>query len=497
MNQRRIPTILVVLTLVSGSFALAQDAQDVPETVDEANDGEAITLLDQTVPVADEVVPDEDNPDVDDGIPDQSELIEQYVRFNELLAANVYDEAENVAKRVVELAILFSGPRSEDAAKALTNLGVVQTRVGNYEAAMQNFSASVDIIEENSDLLNEALVNPLKGLGATQLELGRPDLASRTYQRAVHITHVNEGPHNRDQIEILEALAEANLRLGLLEDARNYHDMVYNLNLRHFDPEALEIIPSLMRRAAWQHRTGYYMDERATYRRIIRIIETVNGKDDISLIEPLKELGRSYFFVDVNDTGGFQGTSPASGELYFKRAVRIATENPDADWVMLADTKLALADYYNLRSDASRARRTYRDAWNIMSEADDRLAMRNQTLEGVIVLNEEPLPRYTGGATREDRSNSNEDLREGRISFTYNINSRGRVTDLQIVEIMPEDFSDMTRSVQRELRTRVFRPRFEDAEPVDTTDRVFTHTYYYLQEELDRMREEEAGTNAG
>ncbi|NIQ96440.1 MAG: hypothetical protein GWN87_21275, partial [Desulfuromonadales bacterium] len=55
--------------------------------------------------------------------------------------------------------------------KALTNLAIAQHHNKEYEAAEQNYLASIDIIEQTSDRLNSALINPLKGLGATQLAI--------------------------------------------------------------------------------------------------------------------------------------------------------------------------------------------------------------------------------------------------------------------------------------------------------------------------------------
>ena len=100
-----------------------------------------------------------------------------------------------------------------------------------------------------------------------------------------------------------------------------------------------------MRRADWQHRARYFNDERATYRRAIRIVESKLGKEDPMLILPLKKLGESFYYVDLTQSSPQQQGLVATGEMYFKRAVRIAEKSPDVDWTELADTKLALADY--------------------------------------------------------------------------------------------------------------------------------------------------------
>lgn len=468
---------------------VAEDAAAEDAAPDVAAADERLDLLDQTVPVADDVT---GPPEADDApeLTDREQMMAEFERFKSLEAAGVFDQAENVAKRVVEMSIQLNGPRSNDTARALNNLGLIQHRMRNYEAAQQNFQSAIDILTENEDKLSRMLINPLKGLGASQLEGGRPDLAADTYGQAVHISHVNEGPHNLEQIEILEALAETNLRLGQLQEARDNQDSIYALSLRHFSGSAMDMVPSLLRRAAWQRRTGYILDERATHRRIIRIIESEKGKDDVALIEPLTRLGQSYFYVDTSESTSYQSSSVASGEMYFKRAVRIAEEHPNSDWVTLADSKLALADYYNFRGDQGRARKTYADVWELLSADEERLGKRREELERLTALNADPISQYIAGATRNDLLTGSTDLREGRIVVGYDVSSRGRVSSLKIVEVDPEDFDDMRRYVVRELRTRIYRPRFEDGEAVDTPNQVFTHSFYYLQGELDKIREQ-------
>ena len=478
--------ILQFTALLSLAFSALAIAQDDNSAISDPADDEAITILDQTVPVAEEGPPEED-PALEE-IDDVQLLLAEFGRFKELKEAGVLDQAENVAKRLIELSIRISGPTSDDTARALNNLAVVQHEMNNYEAAQQNFSAAIEIIEDNEDQLNANLINPLRGLGASQLESGRPDLAVRSFGRAIHISHVNEGPHNLDQIEILESLAETNLRLGSTEDAKNNQDMIYALNIRHYAGNSMAMVPSLMRRAAWQRRTGYILDERATYRRIIRIVESVNGKDHITLIEPLMKLGESYFFVDTSQSSSFQAATAASGEMYFKRAVRIASENPDADWDILANAKIALGDYYNFRSEIGRARSNYKDAWQLMSEEEDRLEIRKSVLEVLTPLNEDNIPRFAGDATSADRRPSDNNLREGRIVVSYDVDARGRVTSLKFVEANPVEFDEMRRYIQREMRTRIFRLRFEDAEPVASPNQMLSHTFYYRKDELDEIR---------
>ena len=438
--------------------------------------------LDQTVPVADEQPAAEPEQITEQPLTEDALLIE-FTRVRELLEDRNYDEADISAKRVVEMTIKFYGPQSKEAAKALNNLAIVQHNNRQYAAAIQNFNAAIEILEVVRDRLNEELVNPLKGLGAAQLGDGRPDLAINSFGRATHITHVNEGPHNIEQVEILESLAEARVRLGDFEGARDTLDRIYALNVRHFKDDALELLPSLMRRAGWQHRAGYYNDERVTYRRAIRIIEANASKTDPRLIEPLIQLGQSFYYYEPVADGTRTALS-ASGEPYFKRATRIAEETKGYPWLDLANTRLALADYYITRDTHSRARKIYREVWNQLSVDEDRIELRRELLEQPVPILEEILPRYTNGSGSGEPAPG---FLTGTIQVDFTVSERGRVKNIR-TEADPIEFTDMQRMVHREIRRRVFRPALEEGAPVTSKNQVYRHEFFYADSELEELK---------
>ena len=81
--------------------------------------------LDQVVPVADEGLDDEDLATAI-GPTAEELLAEEFARYKELALSGVLDEAENTAKRIIELQIRISGPASTGTAKALTNLAIIR-----------------------------------------------------------------------------------------------------------------------------------------------------------------------------------------------------------------------------------------------------------------------------------------------------------------------------------------------------------------------------------
>ena len=486
-DSSRIPVITLLLLGLSAVNA----QQEEPVTADDEAAPADFIQKGQIVPVAEE---DIDEGSDDYAVPQDSEndLLEaEFEVFKELMSENVYDEADTVAKRVVELAIQTHGPQSNQFAKALTNLAIVQFHTEQYDASVQNFEAAIEIIEDNEDRLNAQLINPLKGLGAAQLENGRPDLATQTFQRAVHVTHVNEGPHNLDQLELLESIAETYVRMGDMDAAKDAQDTIYAINIREHRLDSPALVPSLMRRAQWQHRAGFIFDERATYRRAIRIIEEHEGKDSVNLVEPLILLGRSYFYLDTSGQVSFHDSSMASGEIYFRRATRIASESTDSNWQVVAQAGLALGDYYIYKNNSNRARQAYVETWQLLSQSEDSLRVRRQQLERIVPLKEEELPRYVSSDTRTSGDDRTDPLLQGSVSVSYEVSTRGRAEDVELIEAKPPGFERMVNTVQREVRRRIFRPRLEDGEVVSTPDQVLVHKFFYRQSDLDAQRAEQ------
>lgn len=472
------PTSFAALLFV---LSVAVHGQDPDDVADEAGP------LEQTVPVADEGTEAAESA-TDAAVQEstESDLLREFARFRELIAERNFDEADASAKRVVEMAIGIHGPQSLETSKALSNLGIVQHSNKQFDAAIQNFTSAIEILEIVENRLTAELVNPLRGLGAAQLGNGRPDLATKTFSRATHITHVNEGPHNIEQVEILESLAEANVRLGDMEEAREVLNRIHVLNVKHFDDDALGLLPSLMQRANWQHRAGYFTDERATYRRAIRIIETSTGKSDPRLVSPLVKLGESFYFYDpVAD--GVRGSAGSTGETYFKRAIRIAEAAEDFPWLEMATTQLALADYYAFHDAHNRARKIYLEVWNNLSAEEERIEMRRDLMEQPISLRDEPLPLYAGGSS----DTSADGMLRGSIRVEYTVSGRGRVRNIRTAAF-PVEFTDMQRMVHREVRRRFFRPAMVEGEPVESDNQVFEHEFFYRQSDLDQLKKENA-----
>ncbi|NNE61536.1 MAG: tetratricopeptide repeat protein [Woeseia sp.] len=417
----------------------------------------------------------------------EQRLANLFKLYRDAMDDRMFAEADTLAKQIVELTIERRGIDSAIAARAITNLAIAQHGAKDYAAAALNFNSAIEIIERISDRLNEALINPLKGLAATQLALGNPGPASETYRRAMHISHVNYGPHNLQQIEVLESLAETFLAAGEYDEAIDLQERIFALQSRNIAAKSEEMLPPLISQARWLHRMRLFDKERYTWRRVISILEDKRGKEDLTLIGPLTELGKSYLYMPLNAVAYSQPVAPSTGEIYLKRAMRIAEKNPKADWDIKTQTMISLGDYYLLTDRPSRAERMYRSAWNLYSEDDARLRKRVETLQSLPVIQKIDPPkvyRTQAPGTTQPPMQPATGLETGSLVFQYTVSVRGTPTNIELIEAEPAGLDDMSASVAREVRRIVHRPRMANGQ-VETTDGVkLTHDFYYRPEDL-------------
>jgi hypothetical protein len=354
---------------------------------------------------------------------------------------------------------------------------------------LRNFLASIEIIERIDDNLSPALINPLRGLAATQASMGRPDMARLSYQRAVHVSHVNEGPHNKDQIEILESMAELHITEGDYDEATDVQQHIYAIQSRKIDPDSMDMLPALEKKAAWQHRLQQYHGERVTWRKIIDIIEDNEGKDSLSLIKPLTNLGKSYLFVSPVEFEYQPQVSASSGEGYLRRAVSISEDHPDATWQMVENAMLSLGDYYILSGRPNRAEKTYQETWEFLTEGADQeqLNARRDHLETVKMLQRVFPPKYYNSVREEGASEgASENFEMGTMNFGFTVSAIGRVVDVKVIETQPQEFGEFAMVVARNLRRLIYRPRMVEMEMVATPNIIYTHEFYYRPEDIPR-----------
>ena len=404
--------------------------------------------------------------------------------YAESMANEAFYEATVVAKQLVEISMVEKGQRNLDTAAALSDLGYAQYSDEAYDAAILNFKASVAMFERLENNLSARLIEPLRGLGHAQLADGRPDLARDSFEMAVHINNVNEGPLNPEQVELLEAMADSLAAAGDIKGASVIFDRIYQIAARVHGARTVGMLPTLQKRARWSHDHGLFKEEQEIYRQMIRIVDDTRGRDDLALMEPLTGLAYSYLYADSTWRLDRRFLSSiTSGENFLKRSLRIARDHPNGTWEHERDALLALADYYLFASNFSDAKRQYREAWQLLSAGEDRLASRALHLEQPVRLQLASPPKYV--TQRFDKNVppdilKNREYRRGHVIVEFDVTVEGRTTAIQIVEARPAGLDDLENQVVERVTRAIYRPRHKFGFPAQSQKLVYRHDFFYL-----------------
>ncbi len=399
--------------------------------------------------------------------------------YLDAIADQMFDEADQIAKQIVEQSIQKYGIDSQEAANSLIKLAMAQQGQKKYESAVLNYEAAISTIERIENRLDKSLINPLRGLAETQLKMNRMDLARDNYNRAIHISHVNDGPHNLEQLESLQSLANVYVTAKEPKNASDIEKRIYYLQSRNLDPYSFEMIPALKTLAKSQRKSGLFEKERKTWRRIISITQKQNGKDSLTLIEPLTELGKTYLYIQFNNMGYDDIPTVAKGDSYLKKAIRIAEKNPEATWQNLAETKMILADYYVMSDRANRSYSVYREIWDLLSDDELKLEFRALSLEQPVILEDIYPPKFYEDTSITYQEDTPPGYEKGQVTFNFNVSKRGLARNINRSSFKPDGLDFMHSIIGKEIRKLVYRPKFYEREPVIAQNVIFEHEFFY------------------
>lgn len=217
--QSTVNRLLPASILLASHLAIATDDATIPES--------AVAMATANLPVGDM--------SVDAAVSPEDRILRMFSLYMEARSTGMLDEAEVLAKQIVEMSITSYGVQSKRTARALTDLGELQASHGDYTAAMLNLARAIEIIENVEDYLSMDLMNPVKTMADVQMRVGATDLAASNWNRALHISHVNLGPHNVDQIETLLALSRLYDDAGMTKEANRIRKRISFLEARQFE----------------------------------------------------------------------------------------------------------------------------------------------------------------------------------------------------------------------------------------------------------------------
>jgi len=394
------------------------------------------------------------------------------MRYDEAIDSALYTEAADAAK--LYIGELLRNPDHErlEWGHALDRLGHAQHLSGDYDAAIENYLLSVDVIESETNRLDQLLIDPLLGLSRTLENSGNNQLAIESYERLLHVQKVNLGLHTLELGEGLNELSEVYFRLGNSQRAialQQSNVSIYNSN---FPGDDLQKLPALYSHADMLYKTGHLIDAQLSYRRIIWMIERADGKQSLYLLPAIFRLSELLQNNIIKD--GING--PIVARRYLRRAAYIVEKRDDATNLDRADSYIAMGDYLSVRTGNRRAAmQNYRSAWQELNADDSLVDERHARFGRPTLLND--LPQYSTPAMRRlmTKSHIENDTAFGRLIVRYDVNSDGRTLNIELIEDDPN--GSWNSIVVDHVAQFIFRPAFKDGEPAGFSNRLYKIKY--------------------
>ena len=382
-------------------------------------------------------------------------------------------------------------------------LGHIQTalQAGEATSAKAELSAYIEQIEDATHRYSPELIVPLVFLGDAQMIEKDYAAAVDSFGRAVHIDRVANGLHSSTQAEILYKEADALEAMGNLGAANDREMTAYEVQIRHHEPDSMDLLPATFRMADWHLKTSSILASRNMYEQAAEILEVNEALQGESAIRALRGAAYTYrlerfppmYATPERDTseGGFSPGPPPQDPFHQRQEREILINNfPQGEKALKRVTSMILADPTSTASDKASALIELGDwfllfykpdrATPLYVEALEKLNEAGLQTEAARFANPEllhfPAPPPPSLPPIDER----ESPETGRVTVSYTITVNGEVHDLDTVETVPKNMMEFR--VRRSMRDARFRPPLLEGKLIASESQSFTYEYQHYPE---------------
>lgn len=361
--------------------------------------------------------------------------------------------------------------------------------------SIANYRAQIKALEIEQGPYATGLAEALAGLGHNYRAMGDFDGAIRSFKRAVHLNRINRGPYTRNQMPLLDSLRESLFAAEKMQELDGLQEYIYRVHRKVLEPGDPQLQAATRDYVAWQ-RSAYLQELGGGEERLQTLDKLFDDTLDklkqqdappANLMEPLNEsLKLAYLLGDSSErqlevfsaqfnqsplvphpvmVTSAAGESPQEQlrQINYRKGLRLArelTETAGQDPQRRARALVAKGDWYRWHNKRHSARRSYREAYELLGGVADAEALRNELFAA-------PTELPANLTYRPDIQLEEREPR-GRARVRYTVTRSGRLENLEILEITPEEDRGARIVLSRLLRSMVFRPRLENGEAVET-----------------------------
>ncbi len=349
------------------------------------------------------------------------------------------------------------------------------------------------------------LSEQLLGLGSVHQRQGLHAEAIEVFKRGVHIARINEGLDGSSQIPLLQREIQSLMALGDFEAADERQYYLYRVQAKAYGNTSAAMTAAMLERAEWE-REAYYMSLGNAsflrlltmwelYGKVLRNISRSSGSLSADLLLPLKGLLQTQYMISTYTTGTYTGLNAgAAADTNFAEenqfSIIRASNYKKGQSVLTAmrevygynepeqsqkpiEALVRLGDWHLWHGKRDSAQAAYARAWDELAALDNGEQLQQQFFGKPTLLPDLP------GARTELQTPK---VIRGYVDLSFAINTRGRVTDLEIVaEENVQEFDDEAERSRlrmlRRLKRMRYRPQLEDGTIVSTEEVTKRYAY--------------------
>ena len=379
--------------------------------------------------------------------------------------------------------------------------------------------------ESTHGAFDPELGEQLLGLGLLYKEQGQYDEADEVLERSLHIKRINEGVDNMTQLPVLDALIDVNTAAGKWEKLDKNYDLLLQINQRNLESGDNSILTSIERVGEWKlaaYNNGLLkkkpdrilVDLIEANKSTIKIIEDLYGKNDPRLIRPLNDLSLAnfLFYKEIRNRalGDFQGTQASvmnrrvcipvrtragyitvcnnetvSNPNYYysrqtnknismntqmgsvmsslNRIIKIIESKPVISPYELADALVKLGDWYFLFDMHDAALKSYKLAFQLLKEDTSETNGIDRVFGSPV-----RIPSIPGDSDINNDFTLEQEQPYVRLSL--DVGADGKPTNIKVIEEGNTKNFVARKRARAQAKSWLFRPRFQEGEPVATQD---------------------------
>jgi tetratricopeptide (TPR) repeat protein len=391
---------------------------------------------------------------------------EAEIELRRLIAAGQHAEAAKIGEQWVPLTEAEFGPQSLEAAEAYATLAAVQSKLGDYTTAENNYLHALSVYREVAGSFTEALIEPLLGLGDNYQSSGQYTNAVAAYNEARTVSRRVYGLQNEGQVEMLDRLTETHDRMNQPIEAHERQLEALQLVTRNHGASSPETLEAIYKYALWLRGAHRYTEEREQYFRAERLIIENYGENSVMLVRPLRERAISFRVQAAATPQGIGGLRDAL-------AILEAEANPDP--LMLAEVLRDIGDWDVAFNRIGTEGTEYLRSWALLGNVPNGEELRESWYGGIETVLSAPL---------SPRSLSNDpSAPRGHVLVRFDIDAFGRSANVTVVASDPPGLKD--EAVARHIRESRFRPNIVDGELVTTRNRALDVVFRYAPDAPD------------